>query len=232
MLKDSYAVVLLRPEHPENIGLVARNMKNTGFEDLRLVGVSELEEKSFVTAVHSRDILASAQFFSSLRAATADCQVVFASTSKARKNFPLLSLDDAVVKMSSYPRHTKIGLLFGNERTGLTSDELRHSNFRFVIPQATDQPSYNLAAAVLLSLFRIFSCENSSCEVAAEKRPLSRHDQEECIRRILFILEEKRFYHAKNKKHVQEMIYDLFGRLALTEKDKSLLLAIFSKGTG
>jgi len=232
LFEDTYAVVLVRPENQENIGLVARNMKNTGFRELRLVGVSELHEKSFITAVHSKDVLESAQFFPDLDTATADCQVVFASTSKERKNFPLLSLADAVAKMSSYPPQTKIGLLFGNERTGLTSEELRHSNFRFIIPQATAQPSYNLAAAVLISLFRIFSYENCASGAAVGEKPISRHDQEECIRRILMILEEKRFIHPSNKKHVYEMIYDLFGRLALTEKDRSLLLAIFSKGVG
>jgi TrmH family RNA methyltransferase len=230
MLEDRYAVVLVRPENHENIGLVTRNMKNTGFRELRLVGLSKLGEKSFVTAVHSKDILESARFYSDLAAATADCRIVFASTSKRRKNFPLITLGDAVAKMKSYPPEVKIGLVFGNERTGLTSEELRHSNFRFTIPQATAQPSYNLASAVLLSLYRIFSSENNAAEVSARDKPLSRSDQEECIERLLMILEEKQFIHPENTEHVQEMIYDLFGRLALTEKDRNLLLAIFSKG--
>jgi tRNA/rRNA methyltransferase len=232
LLKNPYSVVLVRPENHENIGLVARSMKNTGFRDLRLVGVSELKEKSFVTAVHSKDILESALLFSSLEKAVSDCQVVFASTSKVRKNFPLLSLEEAAAMMRSFRPDTKIGLLFGNERTGLTSEELCHSNFRFRVPQATLQPSYNIAAAVLLTLFHLFSYETHAPEISARDKTLSRHDQEECILRIISILEEKRFVHPGNKKHVQEMIFDLLGRLTLTEKDRSLLLAIFSKGTG
>lgn len=55
-----------------------------------------------------------------------------------------------MIKMMSFPQTTRIGLLFGNERTGLTSEELRSSNFRFAMPQASKQPSYNLAYAVLL----------------------------------------------------------------------------------
>lgn len=231
LLKNSYAVILVRPENHENIGLVARSMKNTGFRELRLVGVTELHEKSFVTAVHSKDILESTLLFPDLNKAVEDCQVVFASTSKARKNFPLLSFEEAVAKMQSFSAGTKIGLLFGNERTGLTSEELRHSNFRYRIPQATGQPSYNIASAALLTLFRLCSCAERTRDISAGEKPLSRRDQEDCILRILSILEEKRFMHAGNRKHVQEMIFDLFGRLALTEKDRSLLLAIFSKGT-
>jgi tRNA/rRNA methyltransferase len=230
LLKNLVTVILVRPENHENIGLVARSMKNTGFRELRLVGVPNLEEKSFITAVHSKAILESAKFFPRLDEAVADCQVVFASTAKVRKNFTLLSLEEAVAMMNRFPPRTKIGLLFGNERTGLTSEELHHSNFRFTIPQATVQPSYNIAAAVLLTLFRLYSHENSTPEISVAEKPLSRHDQEQCIRRILSILEEKRFIHPGNKRHVQEKFFDLFGRLTLTEEDRSLLLAIFSKG--
>ena len=37
-----FSVILARPENPENIGLVARAMANTGFNDLRLTGVKSL----------------------------------------------------------------------------------------------------------------------------------------------------------------------------------------------
>ncbi|NIM59732.1 MAG: hypothetical protein GTO16_12455 [Candidatus Aminicenantes bacterium] len=224
-----FTVVLVHPKNPENIGLVARNMKNTGLEKLRLVGVKRLEQNSYVTAVHARDILEQARFYPDLSEATADLDVIFASTSKIRKNFPSVSLKDAVEKMFQFPASTKIGLLFGSERTGLTSNELRSSNFRFMIPQATSQPSYNLASAVLLTLFHIFSYGRFKDIEATREKPLSRKEQEEFIRLILHKLEQSNFIHSTNKRHMTEMIYDLFGRFALTSKDRKLLLALFSK---
>ena len=164
-----------------------------------------------------------------MREATADLDIIFASTSKIRKNFPSLSLKDAVKEMFQFPASTKIGLLFGSERTGLTSDELRSSNFRFMIPQATKQPSYNLASAVLLTLFHIFAYDNFREGETTREKPLSRKEQEECIRLILRKLEQNNFIHSTNKRHMTEMIYDLFGRFALTSKDRKLLLALFSK---
>lgn len=223
-------VVLVRPEKAENVGLVARSIKNTGFKNLRIVQPSSLSEKSFLTAVHARDILEKAPLYLNLREATADLDLVFAATSKKRKNFSFLSLDEAVEKMLSFPPATRIGLLFGNERTGLTSTELRSSNFRFRIPQASKQPSYNLASAVLLTLFPLFRHSFQDQE-PTRSRPLSRKQQEEFIQLVLDKLEKKGFIHSTNKEHVTEMVYDLCGRLALTDKDKRLLLAIFSKIT-
>ena len=227
---SNFSVILVGPQNPENIGLVARNMKNTGFKSLRIVKLEGLEQKSYKTAIHAHGILDKTQFYSSLSEATSDLDLVFAATSKRRKNFHILSLKDAVGKMFEFPPSTKIGLLFGNERTGLTSDELLSSNFRFAIPQAGRQPSYNLASAALLALFYIYTYRNLEEIKINRERPISRKEQEECLQLILDKLKKKKFIHRTNRQHMTEMIYDLFGRLAMTSKDRKLLLALFSKG--
>lgn len=252
--RERLAVVLVRPESLENIGLAARAMKNTGFRELRVVGRSKVEIAFPRTAVHAKDILKEASFYADLASATADINVVFASTAKPRQNFSVLPLDEAVSKMFAFPPNARIGLLFGNERTGLTSAELAASNYRWTIPQASRQPSYNLAAAVLITLFEIFrrvimgSVPSSRARrllIAGAKEekterfsffdgaangavPLPRREQEECIRLIIRKLEEREFIHPTNKRHTVEMLHDLLGRLAMTDRDRRLLLAMFS----
>ena len=228
-LKKRLSVILSRPQKPENIGLAARAMKNTGIENLSVVGMDKFEKKSFVTAVHSEEILKNAGFFPNLLEAASDMNIILASTKKKRKNFPLLSLDEAISKIFDFPDNTHIGLLFGNEITGLTSEELSLANFHFTIPQFGDQPSYNLASAVLLTLFSVYTYDKPTSDFSDEI-PLPWKEQEECIQKILEKLEDKQFIHSENKKHVTERVFSLFGRLALTDKDRKLLLAIFSKG--
>lgn len=231
-VRRKFSVILVRPESPENIGLVARCMKNTGFRDLRLVGVKALSRRAYDIAVHAQDILERARMFEGIAQATEDCHLVYAATAKARKNFVILTLGEAVSKMHRVGPSFRIGLLFGCERTGLTSSELRHANFVFTIPQALRQPSYNLSAAVLLVLFHIFVRMKRPVEKQTAPEPLTRKEQEECIQLILEILEKRRFIHRTNRRHMTERIYDLVGRLSLTDEDRSLLLALFSKGAG
>jgi tRNA/rRNA methyltransferase len=250
---ERFVVVLARPESVENIGLVARAMKNTGFRSLRVAGRRKVEIACPRTAVHAKDILKEASFYTDLMTATSDLNVVFASTARPRQNFSVLSLDEAISRMFDFPPATRIGLLFGNERTGLTSAELAASNFRWTIPQASRQPSYNLAAAVLITLFEISRRLREKGTVlfpgfpgsrfpraeegksgpspfleAAREIPLSRSEQQECIRLIIRKLEERGFIHATNRRHATEMLQDLLGRLAMTERDRKLLLAMFS----
>ena len=58
-----FAVVLVRPDSPENIGLAARGMANAGVADLRFVGVDRLEPPAWRTAIHAEAILEGARFF-------------------------------------------------------------------------------------------------------------------------------------------------------------------------
>ena len=227
---NNFTVVLSRPENPQNIGLVARNMKNTGFESLRIVGMASLDPGSYPAAVHAQEILEKVQFYETVAQATADLNVVFASTSKRRKNFILLTLEEAISRMLAFPPQIKIGLLFGCEKTGLTSEELKSANFVYVIPQASRQPSYNLSSAVLIIMFSLFVQQNSLKKKISAGMPLPRREQEECIQKILEKLEAKGFIHRTNKVHVSERIHDLLGRLHINSKDRALLLALFSKG--
>lgn len=229
-LAKRVVIILARPENPENVGLVARSMKNTGFERLRIVGMNDLDPRTFSVAVHAREILENAQFFQTISQATEDLHVVFAATSKKRKNFVLLPLEEAISRMLKYPLKTKIGLLFGCERTGLTSEEMKSANFAFSIPQASSQPSYNLSAAVLICLFFLFFHGKAQEERRNTHQPLPRKEQEECIQQILKKLDEKGFVHRTNRRHMEKRIYELFGRVQMSAKDRELLLALFSKG--
>jgi TrmH family RNA methyltransferase len=235
--RDRFVVILARPQSVENIGLVARAMKNTGFRNLRVVGRSKVEIACPRTAVHAKDILKEASFYPDLSGATADLNVVFASTAKPRQNFSVLPLNGAVSLMSSFPPESRIGLLFGNERTGLTSAELAASNYRWTIPQASRQPSYNLGAAVLITLFELFRrfLEDKKTGLSSffegainAPAPLPRSEQEECIRLIIRKLEEREFIRPNNQRHMTEMLHDLLGRLAMTDRDRRLLLAVLS----
>ncbi len=228
-LDQEISVILVRPQTPENIGLAARSLKNTGFRRLHLVLEDPLPGSARITAVHAEDVLNEARIFPRLSEAVADLDVVFAAVARHRKNFPSLTLNQAVDKIKGYPRGTRIGLMYGNERTGLDSSELCHSNYRFKIPQAFAQPSYNLASAVLITLFTIAFLDRPQPTDPAI-RPLPRRELEACIHLILQKLEDRRFMHEANRKHVSEMVFELFGRWGMTARDRDLLLAMFGKG--
>ncbi len=225
---DRFSVILVRPDSPENIGLAARGMANTGFPDLRVVGLGRFEAAAYRTAIHADAILDGARFFATLDEAVAGLHLVVASTARIRREFPLESLRATVTRIREYPAATTVGLVFGNERTGLTAPEIGLANLRFRIPQAARQPSYNLGVAVTLTLFEIAGRASAAPE-ARRDLPLVREEQEEAGRRFEEMLDGRGFMRDTNREFITERVRDIFRRMVLTAKDRDVILAMFRR---
>jgi len=225
---DRFAVILVRPDSPENVGLAARGMANTGFSDLRVVGADRFEAPAYRTAVHAGAILDGARFFGTLEEAVEGRHIVVGSTARVRRDFPLLAMSDAALRLAEYPAETRIGLVFGNERTGLTADEIGLSNIRFRIPQAARQPSYNLGVAVTLTLFEIAG-RGDTPSVVRRNLPLTRDEQEAAGRRFGEMLDGLGFMRDTNRDFITERVQDIFRRMVLTGKDRDVILAMFRR---
>jgi TrmH family RNA methyltransferase len=226
---DRFAVILVRPDSPENIGLAARGMANTGFTDLRIVGLDRLKAPAYRTAIHADGILDGACFFGTLAEALDGLHLVCGSTARVRREFPLSGLSDAVRTVLEYPRKTRVGLVFGNERTGLTAEEIGLTNVRFRIPQAARQPSYNLGVAVTLTLFEIAG-RGRPAPVVRRDLPLTRAEQEEAGQRFGKMLDGLGFMRDTNRAFITERVQDIFRRMVLTGKDRDIILAMFRRG--
>ena len=84
MKKERIAVILVSPENPDNIGAVARAVKNMGFSEFRLVQPPRLwRVKAKKMAVSAADILRKGKVFVSLEAAVRDLGFVVGATRRS-----------------------------------------------------------------------------------------------------------------------------------------------------
>ncbi|MDR2405703.1 MAG: RNA methyltransferase, partial [Deltaproteobacteria bacterium] len=146
-------VILLEPQKSENIGSVARAMANTGLGRLILVR-PRLSNLSLMEASATRQgegILESALIFSDLPLALSPYNFIVGTTARLGENrgkvlsprelAPTLLCDDI----------GRVALIFGTEREGLTTEELRLANNVVSIPtESPEASSLNLSQAVLI----------------------------------------------------------------------------------
>jgi TrmH family RNA methyltransferase len=153
--------VLARPHYPENVGAAARAIKTMGFSRLALVRPGRLavpeHEMALKMAVKSRDVLADAVRYASLREALASAHHVVATTSRRGMTGVLTLGDGAVLLERLTAEGHEVAIVFGNEKTGLDPDELALADTLLRIPMAADQPSINLAQAVQLVAYALFA---------------------------------------------------------------------------
>ena len=146
-VKNNLQITLVNPQVPDNIGLVARVMKNTGFHNLALVEPGTTV-RSFQVAKRAKDLLEKAKTFSSLQEALDGSAFVIGTTRRPREFRFVYSFEDIKTLVVSMAYRQKVNIIFGREDFGLSNEELARCDSVFYLPAAQDFSSYNLASSV------------------------------------------------------------------------------------
>jgi tRNA (cytidine32/uridine32-2'-O)-methyltransferase len=155
-------LVLLRPRNADNLGAIARAMKNFGLSDWVVVSPNpELLEAPGMhrLAVKSGELLETVRRVESLAEAVADCTWVVGTTMRHLDGRRRLFPED--VAKEGVERGEKFAIVFGDERSGLTNEDLAQCHALSVIPTADEQPSLNLSQAVVVYAQALFNAERA-----------------------------------------------------------------------
>lgn len=155
---DRVCVVLVNSRNPLNIGAAARAMSNFGFSRLRVVHPYPVAFREAKSAVDAEQVLTAAEEFGQLPEAVADCSLVVGTTAGARRTLlePLTTLEDAAQSVRDHLRSgSRVAILFGSEKVGLSNSDLSHCQHLLRIPTRTEHPSMNLGQAVAVVLYEL-----------------------------------------------------------------------------
>jgi len=158
---SDFCVVLVRPRDPNNIGACARAMSNFGLSDLRVVDPFPPVWRDAVSAVGASDIMQKAAQLDSLDEALRDCSFSLASTALRNRGVvqEVITLPHLNGRLKDLPTQ-KVALVFGNEKTGLSNEDIERCDAILNIPTVAKQPSINLAQAVILTCYELSRRDN------------------------------------------------------------------------
>ena len=154
---SSIRIVLVETSHPGNIGAAARAMKTMGLSELVLVRPRDYPcVEATARAAGADDVLAAARVVDDLPAALDDCQLAFGATARLRSlRWPVVTAREAAAIAIDELDRSKIAIVFGRERTGLSNDELALCQQLLNIPVNPDFSSLNLSAAVQVVCYEL-----------------------------------------------------------------------------
>ncbi|MBR5151356.1 MAG: RNA methyltransferase, partial [Elusimicrobiaceae bacterium] len=153
---SQFCVVLVRPRDPNNIGACARAMANFGLWDLRVVEPFAPVWREATSAVGAGDIMQQARQLGTLDEALTDCTFSLAATALRNRGVvqEVITLPHLNKRLETLPNH-KVALVFGNEKTGLSNQDIERCDAILNIPTVAKQPSINLAQAVILTCYEL-----------------------------------------------------------------------------
>lgn len=223
---DRIRIVLSHTSHPGNIGAAARAMKTMGLRELWLVAPGEFpSEVASARASGADDILANARVVATLAEALADTIFVAALTARRRElSLPRQHAREAATTVISHAGSGPVALVFGNETSGLSNEELALCSLPVTIPTAADFSSLNLAAAVQLLAYelRLAAAAPPALE-EAQGTQATHADFEAFITHLERAVTASGFHDPRNPKRLLPRLRRLFNRVRLEREEVAIL---------
>ena len=219
-------IVLLRPRNPENVGAVARALKNFGLRDW---AISSLGTHDFGAArrvaVHAEDVLDRPALCATLDEAVRDCAWVIGTSPRAVRGRRRLSPGEVAREvLARAPARTAI--VFGDERSGLTNEEALRCHDLSAVPTDREQPSLNLAQAVLVYCYALRCAAVEAVAPAAGARPTAATDADlQAVEASLRVLLRAGGFLAGPERHAVRDLADSLRRARLSRREARLWIA-------
>ncbi|WP_142416769.1 RNA methyltransferase [Bartonella massiliensis] len=236
-LTNGPIIILVEPQLPENIGMVARAMANFGLSQLRLVKPREKfpNEKARAAASKADHVINNAVIFDTLRDSIADLHYVFATTARERCGFKTVksAVEAANVLRQRENIGHKTGIVFGRERWGLENDEISLVDEIITFPVNPAFASLNIAQAVLLMSYEWMKAglENVSDTAfrAVEMEPANKTVFHGFLSQLEEALDIRGYFRPRERKEVMiTNLRSVFTRANFSESEVRLLRGVIS----
>jgi TrmH family RNA methyltransferase len=230
-------VVLVSTRNPLNIGAAARAMSNLGFLRLRVVNPFEASFREARSAVGAAPVLASAEEYQRVADAVADCSLVVGTTAVRHRELQheLRPLQQAApIIRKRLHSGTRVALLFGSEKRGLSNEDLSHCHWLMHIPTRAEHVSMNLGQAVAVCLYELARdagertrAQNKTAAQKLEKiKPATTDEIERVTLMLLDALQASGYLGQRPVTVKEEKIRRMVRRLNLSANDAEIWLGM------
>lgn len=234
--------ILVAPRMAANVGSTARAMKTMGFNQLVLVRPPDdghqatfnfkLDHPEAVAlASGALDVLTSAQIVDTLDEALQGCQQSVALTARPRE------WSGAVVQLPAQAQQAAqaacggahLAYVFGNERFGLSNEDVSRCSAICTINVNPDYSSLNLSQAVqVVAYSQRLALVGDTAQAAisrelASEAPATHEQIQGMAQHWLSTLEHRGYYDPNHPRRLKERLSSLWGRAGLTAADVDML---------
>lgn len=228
------AIILVRPQLGQNIGMAARAMANFALDDLRLVSPRDgwPNPDAGPAAAGADAVLDGARIAAGVEQAVADCAIVLATTVRPRDlRVPVLTPRAAAAEIHARAsRGERTAILFGPERSGLTADDIAAVQAIVTCPVNPDFGSLNLAQAVLLMAYEWFLARRDATPTGVTEpaeAPATAGEVSGLVAHLDRALETAGYFHPPERAPaMRRTLAGLFARARLSGQDVRTLRGV------
>jgi tRNA/rRNA methyltransferase len=224
IFKMQVSIVIVEPQIPENIGAIARCMKNFALCDLRVVKprFNWPDEKCFAISAGADDVLNNAKVYNDFHCAVEDLSYLYACSARKRymnKEYILSKSLSADVCANQQVGH-RVGILFGREANGLSNAEVNICNKILVIDNNQSFQSLNIAQAVCVIAYELFGIGNRQ-DLANTQDLCNKQELDSFFQDLASGLDNAGFFKvAEKREHMLQNIKNIYSRIDKLSKSE------------
>ncbi len=221
---DNISIVLQQPRYSENIGAVARAMRNMGIRQLVVVDAQNFDlHKALKLATHfASDIIEKCRFYPDLKEALAPFNYVVGATARLGGQRQVINSPSKLAqKLIPISIENPIAIVFGPEDRGLSNEDIRYCHELVNIP-TSEFCSLNLAQAVMVLCYEIFIA-GSEANSEFTPRLASRHELDGMYDQLKDVLMRISYINPENPDYWMNNFRHFFTRLRLRAKEVNII---------
>ena len=221
-------IVLNRPRYPENIGAAARALRNMGLGRLVVVNPENCDlSRILKMATHAAaEVVEQMDRYDDLKEAMSPYHYIVGTTARLGGQRQTVTSPKEMAKtLVPMTLTNRAAVLFGPEDRGLSNDAIRFCHLLVNIPTAAFS-SLNLAQAVMILCYEIYSAGRTVNGPAATPRLAERHELEGMYDQLKKILIRIDFINRENPDYWMNNMRRFFNRLPLRAKEVRIIRGI------
>lgn len=248
--QDNVSFLLVRPQFLGNIGAIARVMKNFGFVNLRFVKAPKeyKDSEARKMAVDAIDVLKRALLFDTMDDALGDIGVSVGTTSCQQRQLNPVPFYEAapglrhLAMANKDGKVNKVAIVFGDERDGLTNQELARCSHIVTVPTNLAFPALNLAQAAGICAYELSKdlASEGRVEAALDSKKMSVQieplatgaDNDVLFKHLADVLDRAGFTRTYNHQRVLLELRSFYQRANPTIRETDLLRGALLKIAG
>lgn len=216
-------VVLVELKIPENIGFIARVMKNFGYERLYLYRCN-LTQDSLKTSANAKDLLEKAEIVEDLQTFLSKFNLIVGTTGISGGDYryfrkPMMTPEELRNFIEG-----EVAILFGREDFGLFNEELEKCHLLVKIPTSDAYPVMNVSHAVAVILYVL----QNSAKSGKKENLATAEDLEVLVSRVSELLDIIEFPERRKRREIVTL-RRVLGRARMRDYEFESIMGIFTK---
>lgn len=226
-------IILLEPSKQQNLGAVARIMKNFDFNKLILINPKcKIGKSARKVAKHANDILDKAKiknfsYLKKLDYLIGTTAILGTDYNIPRNAISIEKLSNKVLILNKNKK-MKLGLLIGRESIGLKNEEVNLCDILVTIPASKKYPTMNISHALSIILYELF--KKSNTEKSDSHINFADKTEKAIIIKYFNKVLDKMEFSTKEKKETQKIVWKrVIGKAMLTKREAFSIMGFLRK---